>query len=102
MRRGCEIMDVVDSGLVVELSRGISGFVHRSKMGTGYECIPEDAAVEDYFKMGDWVDVEVIEVSPDGTYSLGFVDQERMDTLGRMESMLNDHPDVWENMIADW
>ncbi len=59
---------MVDFGIFVRIAPGVSGLVHRSQMDIAYE------PVENYFEVGERVDVEVTTVSPDGKIGLSFLD----------------------------
>ncbi|CAL5228653.1 g11822 [Coccomyxa viridis] len=66
--RNCRITNVVDFGIFVRIAPGVSGLVHRSQMDIAYE------PVENYFEVGERVDVEVTTVSPDGKIGVSFLD----------------------------
>ncbi len=59
---------MVDFGIFVRIAPGISGLVHRSKMDIGKQ------PMEDYFEIGERVDVEVATISQNGKIDLSLLD----------------------------
>lgn len=69
LRRDVRVTNVVDFGIFVKIVPGESGLVHRTQLAIG------DDPVEDYFEIGDTVDVEVLAYR-NGRYSLALKEEE--------------------------
>ncbi len=62
--------NIVDFGIFVRVAPGTTGLVHRSQLGI------EDEDVEDYFEVGESVDVMVLDCSPAGKLQLVLVEDD--------------------------
>ena len=74
--------NIVDFGIFVRVAPGATGLVHRSQLGIEYED------VEDYFEVGEKVDVVVLSCSPAGKLQLGMLEDYEGDDSAISEQVL--------------